>query len=333
MKNEYILKKSIMKKYIIILLFGFSLNSYCQTAGNGVIDIEGNTYNSVIIGTQEWQKENLNVSKYTDGTVIPMVTDQIAWKNLTTGAWCWYNNNSSGGSFWGKLYNWYAVAGIYDAASLANPALRKQLAPLGWHIPSFTEWMTISDYLGGFEVAGGKMKLITPNWKSPNTGASNFSGFSGLPAGYRTNSGFCCISSNLGPIIGEDAMFWSKTEISSGIARAQKLGYADSYLEGRNNSSFYGCSVRCIKGVVLNNQSFNNIFFKIYPNPANSILNLSVNDGIVIDKITIVDIEGKVIFEQTENLSVINVEKLAKGVYILTVFTGDKKYREKFIKE
>ena len=99
-----------MKKITLFIILGFSLNSFGQTAGNGVTDIDGNSYNTVIIGTQEWQKENLNVSKYADGTVIPEVTDPTAWANLTTGAWCYYNNDPANGAVYGKLYNWYAVA-------------------------------------------------------------------------------------------------------------------------------------------------------------------------------------------------------------------------------
>jgi uncharacterized protein (TIGR02145 family) len=133
-----------MKHYVWIFLV-LTVSSYSQIPGNGVTDIDGDQYNSVIIGTQEWQKENLNVSKYSDGTPIPQVTNASNWASLSTGAWCYYNNDPANGAIYGKLYNWYAVAGIHDAASLTNPDLRKKLAPTGWHIPTDTEWTTIKD--------------------------------------------------------------------------------------------------------------------------------------------------------------------------------------------
>lgn len=96
----------------------------------------------VTICKQVWATKNLDVTTYMDGTPIPQVTDPTAWANLTTGAWCYYNNLAASNATYGKLYNWYAVAGIYDAASLANPTLRKKLAPTGWHIPTDAEWTT-----------------------------------------------------------------------------------------------------------------------------------------------------------------------------------------------
>ncbi len=129
-------------------------------------------------------QQNLNVSRYTDGTPIPQVTNQSQWANLTTGAWCYYDNDTSNGVIYGKLYNWYAVAGIYDAASLANPALRKKLAPTGWHLTSNEEWLILISDLGGDSVAGGKMKQAgTTLWADPNALATNSSGFTGLPGG------------------------------------------------------------------------------------------------------------------------------------------------------
>jgi uncharacterized protein (TIGR02145 family) len=140
----------------------------------------------VIIGTQTWTCENTNISTYRDGTIIPEITDPTSWKNSTTGAWCYYNNNSANGTIYGKLYNWYAIAGIYDAASLANPLLRKEFAPSGYHLPTTSEFGTLTSFLGGGTIAGGKLKDIgTTYWNSPNTSATNSSCFTGLPSGSR----------------------------------------------------------------------------------------------------------------------------------------------------
>jgi hypothetical protein len=102
---------------------------------------------NVTIGTQVWSSTNLDVTTYRDGTPIPQVTNYLQWTNLTTGAWRYYNDDPANGSIYGKLYNWYAVAGIHDTASLNDPSLRKQLAPQGWHIPTDEEWTILTDFL------------------------------------------------------------------------------------------------------------------------------------------------------------------------------------------
>jgi uncharacterized protein (TIGR02145 family) len=168
---------------------------------------------SVTICNQVWSSKNLDVTTYSDGTPIPQVTDNTAWANLTIGAWCYYNNDPANGPIYGKLYNWYAIAGIYDAASLADPALRKKLAPTGWHVPAINEWNTLFDCLGGYLIAGGKMKETgTTHWFAPNVSATNVSNFTGLPGSYRNE---------FGPFetfwgIGKWGYFWSSTSIGAG---------------------------------------------------------------------------------------------------------------------
>ena len=115
----------------------FSTLSQLFTNASGVTDADGNTYSSIIINTKQWMKENLNVSKYKNGDVIPEVTDMADWDNLTTGAWCYYANDTANGVTYGKLYNWYAVT---------DP---RGLAPTGWHIPTDQEWTSLTNFLGG----------------------------------------------------------------------------------------------------------------------------------------------------------------------------------------
>jgi uncharacterized protein (TIGR02145 family) len=215
-------------------------------AGPNVTDIDGNTYQSVTNCGLAFTKQNLNVSKYSDGTPIPQVQDQTAWAGLTTGAWCYYNNDPANGAVYGKLYNWYAVVGIYDAASLANPALRKKLAPAGWHVPTDPEWTQLTDCLGGQVVAGGKMKSTgtiqegTGLWESPNAAATNESGFSGLPSGFRYNGSFY--------YIGSFGTWWSSSEASLNSAWGRSLGFNGGYFQvgsGANNEDGY--SVRCLR--------------------------------------------------------------------------------------
>jgi uncharacterized protein (TIGR02145 family) len=212
--------------------------------GPTVTDIDGNTYQSVTNCGLTFTKTNLNVSKYSDGTLIPQVTDGTQWANLTTGAWCYYNNATANGTTYGKLYNWYAVAGIYDAASLANPALRKKLAPTGWHIPTDADWTQLTDCLGGAIVAGGKMKSIgTSLWQSPNTGATNSSGFTGLPGGNKLSLSVVPTS------LGNQAWFWSSTEFNATNAWFRFLlnDSTQLYRECFDFTKTYGFSVRCVK--------------------------------------------------------------------------------------
>ena len=145
-------------------------------ATQGVTDYDGNHYSSVLIGSQIWMAENLKTIKYNDGTAIPLVTDATEWSNLTTHGYCWYNNDEATyGDTYGALYNWYTVE-------------TGNLCPTGWHVPTDAEWTELIDYLGGESVAGGKLKETgTTHWNSPNPGATNETGFTTLPGGYRAD--------------------------------------------------------------------------------------------------------------------------------------------------
>ena len=141
-----------------------------------ITDIDGNVYDTVVIGSQEWTVQNLKTTKLNDGTAIPEVTDNSAWAALTTPGRCAYNNDPANRTIYGELYNWYAVG-------IGN------LAPAGWRVPTDADWTTLTTYLGGLTVAGGKLKESgTTHWHSPNTSGTNEVGFSALPGGCRLNN-------------------------------------------------------------------------------------------------------------------------------------------------
>jgi uncharacterized protein (TIGR02145 family) len=195
----------------------------------------------VTIGNQIWTTQNLNVSTYRDGTPIPKVENLVTWASLTTGAYCYYNNDSATyAAVYGKLYNWYAVVGIYDASSLSTPSLRKNLAPAGYHIPSDSMWTTLTDYLGGLSLAGGKMKETGVIHWTPNTGATNSSGFAGLPGGLRNYNG--TFSS-----IGSYGYWWSSTVTNTAYAWDRLLSYGNSSVSRGSDVKSDGFSVRCIR--------------------------------------------------------------------------------------
>jgi len=184
---------------------------------------------NVTIGTQVWTTQNLSVARYRNGDIIPQVTDPTQWIALTTGAWCWYNNDSATyAATYGRLYNWYAVN---------DP---RGLAPQGWHVPSDGEWSILRNTLGGISVAGGAMKS-TSGWNLPNIGATNSSGFTGLPGGYRVDGLFYGI--------GLQGYWWSSTENPTFTAGAWNRSlYFDDSIQFRD--AFFkreGFSVRCVK--------------------------------------------------------------------------------------
>ena len=211
-------------------------NSVTPTAsGTTVTDINGNVYNTVTIGTQTWMAKNLKTTKYNDGTAIPNVTDGTAWAALTTPSYCWYNNDATTyKATYGALYNWYTVNSTSNGG--------KNVCPTSWHVPSDDEWTTLTTYLGGETVAGGKLKETgTTHWTTPNTGATNETGFTALPGGHRYYDG-----TYYG--IGSYGYWWSSTEYSTTSSAWYRFMYyslASVYRYYYDKPSGY--SVRCVR--------------------------------------------------------------------------------------
>jgi uncharacterized protein (TIGR02145 family) len=186
-------------------------------------------YPAVTICCQSWMNKNLEVTNYRNGDPILQVTDPTAWSNLTTGAWCYYANNLANGPIYGKLYNWYAVN---------DP---RGLAPEGWHIPTDFEVATLNNCLGAS--AGGLMKQLgTTLWTTPNDGATNGSGFNGVPSGYRSNTG---VFSSLGTY----AYFYTATPNTPTLADIACFGlyFNWAFTITAVYSPKHGLSVRCIR--------------------------------------------------------------------------------------
>jgi uncharacterized protein (TIGR02145 family) len=216
--------KKLLLPFLFILLFT-SCNKTKTNPPTPPVSIP-----SVTICTQVWMLKNLEVTTYRNGDPIPKVTDNTAWA-LNTGAYCYYNNDSATYAVtYGKLYNWYAVN---------DP---RGLAPAGWHVPSDAEWTTLSTCLGGEPIAGGAMKETgTTHWTSPNTGATNSSGFTGLPGGDRNAYGTFSM-------VGSIVEWWSSTEAASTAdAWASGLYYLDGAVGRSNLNKRFGHSVRCLR--------------------------------------------------------------------------------------
>jgi uncharacterized protein (TIGR02145 family) len=194
-----------------------------------VTDIEGNTYKTVQIGTQLWMAENLKTTRYNNGSEIPLVTGP-EWDTMSTDGYCWYNNNYKiFGKIYGALYNWYAVA-------------TGNLCPTGWRVPADADWVILCDYLGGEKSAGGMLKETgTLHWKSPNSGATNSTGFKALPGGGRWVIGRFDLISRRG-------YWWSSSTFDNNSDTTIRMIPFDESLflrvSGLKGSGF---SVRCIK--------------------------------------------------------------------------------------
>jgi uncharacterized protein (TIGR02145 family) len=217
--------------YKIFMLSLIALSFIFSSCNDKTTNPEPANYESIKIGRQVWMVKNLDVDHYRNGDAIPQVTDGVEWLKLKTGAWCYYNNDPTIGAIYGKLYNWYAVN---------DP---RGLAPKGWHVASKEEWDTLSNYLGGDLVAGGKLKEAgTAHWKYPNTGATNETGFFALPGGQCTGW-----TSAAGIYIGTLGNWWSSTENSNEYADNILMHFGESYISGASMLKTEGYSVRCIK--------------------------------------------------------------------------------------
>lgn len=206
--------------------FATKLDTIYKTAA--VSDYDGNTYRIVTIGTQVWLMENFKGTHFLNGDPIPNITDQSQWEAATSPAYCYYNNDIKNADTYGALYNWYVTT---DPRGLIS----------GYHAPSYEEWRVITDYLGGEMNAGGAMKEVGfDHWIQPNVGATNSSGFTGLPSGARGDK-----FSNLGDAV----IFWSSSNFfgMTNVACTVDLGENSATIRHAGNSGFKGFSIRLVE--------------------------------------------------------------------------------------
>jgi uncharacterized protein (TIGR02145 family) len=224
--------KTMKTKIQLLIIFSVTLIMYSCKKDAAVdprpTDIDGNVYDTVIIGTQVWMKQNLRTTRYNDGTAIPTGLSDLDWRTATTAAYAIYDNDAANDITYGKLYNWYAVG-------------TGKLAPAGWHIPTDAEWTTLTDYLGGDAIAGDKMKTTTLWTAYPGLVNTNSSGFTGLPGGAR--SGFFGTFGG----IENNAEFWSTTEFLPPDVQYLSLNYNQSNTYRNHLPKDNGLSVRCVR--------------------------------------------------------------------------------------
>lgn len=228
-KIRYSQQKIMKQIKFTLLIIAVLMSGVTGCRTNSVKDIEGNEYNTVTIGTQIWMAENLETTKLNDGTEIPNVVDNEAWGTLQTPALSWYNNDPAGNkNTYGALYNWHAVN-------------TNKLCPAGWHVPTEGDWTSLNIFLDGPGSIGGKLKEAgTSHWKSPNTDATNESGFTGLPGGYRSFEGIF----NYLRISG---YWWSSTPYNESSILFWYLRYKGGNLFRYRSEIYCGFSVRCVR--------------------------------------------------------------------------------------
>ena len=308
-----------MKKLLLLLfiapMFGFGQGEQRYADGTAT-DQDGNTFEWINYGTQDWAIENAEVVTYRDGTPIPQETDATEWQNLTTGAWCYFDNDPTKLRF----YNWYAVMGIHDTDPNTP---NKEFAPEGWHVPSDAEWTTLEEYLiaNGYNcdgtTTGNKiakaMASTTTGWNVvTDDGApghyqslNNSSGFNAFPEGVRYDNGSFNDE-------GSSAVFWSSTEQFN--ARAWFRALTNNYinLNRYGDPKQFGFSVRFVRDASTASTKDYSNSITLYPNPTTSIVTLQGGKQYDIEVYTL---QGKKVMALTGNT--IDMSHLSSATYIV----------------
>jgi uncharacterized protein (TIGR02145 family) len=232
-KNRVWFILMVLVGFILILIYNCKKTDPAQQEikPSSIIDGEGNIYGNIKIGTQIWLTENLKTTKYSNGDPIGTTASadlDIHDEVIPKYEWA-YNGNEDNVATYGRLYTWYTIA---------DP---RGVCPTGWHVPSDDEWLTLENYLGGYKIAGGKLKETgTTHWTTPNYVATNESGFTALPNGWRH---FGLTFVNFGKFGG----WWSSTEYTSADAFCNYVGYKSGTVTEEIDSKKSGIGVRCLK--------------------------------------------------------------------------------------
>lgn len=317
-KSLIIRNQTIMKKTILL----FAVFTYISIAiqAQTVTDIDGNTYNTVTIGTHVWMKENLKVTHYQNGDSITLVVPTNLWNLAATPARCYYNNDSiANKNVYGGLYNGHVV----------NDS--RNVCPYGWHVPSDTEWNIMGESLGSDTLSiGGFMKEAGfTHWITPNTGASNSSDFTALPGGQRSYDGMFNNLTNIG-------YFWTSTTGTNSSLIARYLSYNNENLLTDEFNASSGFSVRCIIDTIttqIDDIGYNKQI-QIYPNPATDRVFVNITQGLDL-KMQIFNIIGECVFQShlQGGMNDIPVSSLKSGVYVIRIYGTNEVFQQKLVKE
>lgn len=313
-----------MKQIFTLLLL--SISTYSIVNAQVITDIDGNIYNTVGIGTQLWMKENLKTTRYRDGTSIPNITSSSIWGNLDSGAYCNYNNDSLNSAIYGKLYNWYA-------ATDSN-----EICPTGWHVPTDYDWNKLIIFLDpnadtsttsaqSLNVGGKLKETDTTHWSSPNTGATNSTGFTALPGGYRMIIGSY-------DWISYHTYWWSSTELNINRAWYRSLDYNNNSISRFDHWKNNGFSIRCICDLPTNIEGFDNLDkIILYPNPTMGYVMI---EGLESENtIEIVNLQGQIVknLKVSSTKTTIDISNFSTGIYTVKIKSDKGIFVKKLIKQ
>jgi uncharacterized protein (TIGR02145 family) len=337
-RNSCLRKCSIIRlmkiiPFVMVLFFTGLIRVQSQT----VTDIDGNVYNTVTIGTQVWMKENLKTTKYNDGTSIPNITDNTAWKALTTGAYSDYGNTPANSTTYGRMYNWYAVDNNAATKDASNGG--KNVCLTDWHVPSDEEWATLENYLitnghnwdgttTGNKIAksmastSGWAGYGTPGTVGNNQASNNSSGFTALPGGYRYSDGSYYN-------VGYNAYWWSSTARPSTMSACSRdISYYFSDIFRDFNAMQNGYSVRCVRDLATDITNPSTSVIGIYPNPVFDILTVD-NKNEKFETVSLINLQGARLtkVKSITPIQQIDFSKFEPGLYFLefTKATGEVK--------
>jgi uncharacterized protein (TIGR02145 family) len=299
-----------MKKVLFIILAITLLIVKVQS--QTVTDIDGNVYNVISIGTQKWFQKNLSVIRYNNGDPIQKVTDTTVAYSLTSGAYYNYNNDSNIALIYGKLYNWYA--GIDN----------RKICPVGYHVPTHADYIVLDSNLSSWQSAGGELKEIgTAHWLSPNTGATNFTGFTALPGGRGFGAGA------FASLQGKCYLLTSTLADDTSLIWVWSTSYNSALFGPDWTSKFEGYAVRCIcdtavNGIIENSQK---ILLNISPNPFTQSTQITLPQTYHSITLEVYDLQGKLMRQHAyADCDKIQLERrgLLPGLYFLKLTLDEK---------
>ena len=300
-----------MKKLTVLILLPISI--FCQ-----VTDIDNNTYQTTVINGTEWMAENLRVSRFNNGDIIPNIVNDSVWANTNDPAWCWFNNDSINYAFAGKLYNYYTVSD------------QRNVCPQGWSVPSYNDFFELVNFLDSLHPNNvGIVLKDSVGWPNPAHNGSNIYGFNGTPNGYRWDLGY----------FGNDSMmsFCTTTQDTSSLPNYY-------YFSVRGDTNYilpdglysthpnFGDAIRCKRTVSLSNDlDLENSSISVYPNPTKENINISIDNFNGNIQTEVFDFIGNRL--QLTNETTISLRNYSKGIYILKVAYGDRVEEIKVIKD
>ncbi|MBM3453291.1 MAG: T9SS type A sorting domain-containing protein [Bacteroidetes bacterium] len=286
----------------IFLITTLSLNNFiAQPIDQVIYDINGNEYESIILNNgQEWLTSNLRATTFNDGTELAMITDNEIWSTTSSPSYCFYQNNPTNSDTYGNLYNFFVISAD------------KNICPIGWRVPTESDWSELTSSLGGLGLAGGKLKFEGFDfWSTPNTDATNEIRFDALPNGCRYNGGFF---NNLNYY----SFLWTASELDTTYAWFRSLKYDNGTTVRNFSKKQSGYGIRCMRNssseiIELDNESCN-----IYPNPTNGFINVHFSN-IQEEEInfSLLDQMGKIIERGQLQNNMLDFSNVDDGLFVL----------------